>query len=137
MTGIQRLWLRLQSLFLRERFVKELDSEIQFHLDEQIAENVAAGMNPEEARRAATRAFGNSTLVKEEAWETGTHVLMGRGIGVQDAATAPNVAVVNQTFAKDLFPAGSNPIGRHFGPPGPDSTGDYAIGLGASRRQPQ
>jgi macrolide transport system ATP-binding/permease protein len=70
MMWIQRIWLRLQALFSRARFTKELDSEIRFHLDAQIAENFAAGMNPEEARRAAMRTFGNGTLMKEEAWET-------------------------------------------------------------------
>ena len=53
-----------------QRFAKELDEEIQFHLDAQIAEYVAAGMNPEEARRAAMRAFGSGTVVKEDAWQT-------------------------------------------------------------------
>ncbi len=65
-----RMWRRLQTLFRRERFAKELDKEIQFHLDAQIAEYVAAGMNPEEARRAAMKAFGSGTVVKEDAWET-------------------------------------------------------------------
>ena len=63
-------WLRLQALFRRERFTDELDSEIQFHLDQQIAENIVAGMNPEEARQAAMKTFGNATTVKEEAWES-------------------------------------------------------------------
>ncbi len=45
----------------------------------------------------------------------GTHVLMGRGIGIQDTATSPTVAVVNQTFVKKFFQAGENPIGQHFG----------------------
>jgi macrolide transport system ATP-binding/permease protein len=57
----------------------------------------------------------------------GTHVLMGRGIGVQDTSSAPTVAVVNKEFAKKLFKPGENPIGRHFGAPGPDSTGDFEI----------
>jgi macrolide transport system ATP-binding/permease protein len=57
----------------------------------------------------------------------GTHVVMGRGIAVQDTPTASAVAVVNETFVKDLIPAGSNPIGRHFGVPGPDTSGDYEI----------
>lgn len=70
MAWTQRIWMRLQTLFWRERFVKELDDEVQFHLQEQIAENVAAGMSVEEARRAAMKAFGNGTLVKEDAWDT-------------------------------------------------------------------
>lgn len=70
MAWTQRIWMRLQTLFWRERFVKELHDEVQFHLEEQIAENVAAGMSAEEARRAAMKAFGNGMLVKEEAWDT-------------------------------------------------------------------
>ena len=45
----------------------------------------------------------------------GTRVLMGRGIGMQDTATSPVVAVVNETFVKKFFAPGENPIGRHFG----------------------
>ena len=70
MLWAQPLWLRLQTLFRRERAVRLLDDELQFHLDEQIAENVAAGMSREEARHAAMRAFGNSTVLKEETRET-------------------------------------------------------------------
>jgi hypothetical protein len=68
---IHRAWLRVKSLLRRKRLAEELDGEIQFHLDELIAENIGAGMSPEEARFAAMRAFGNSTCVKEEtrdAW---------------------------------------------------------------------
>ena len=57
----------------------------------------------------------------------GTHVLTGRGIDARDTPAATTVAVVNQTFVKDLFKPGENPIGRHFGRPGPDSTGDFEI----------
>jgi len=45
----------------------------------------------------------------------GTHVLMGRGVTVQDTATSNTIAVVNETFAKKFFAAGESPIGRHFG----------------------
>jgi macrolide transport system ATP-binding/permease protein len=37
------------------------------------------------------------------------------------------VAAVNRTFVKDFFPDGSSPIGRRFGAPGVDSSGDYEI----------
>ena len=69
MTWVQRFWLRLQTLFSRRRVVEQLDDEIQFHLDEQTAENVAAGMDQEEARHAAMRSFGNRILVKEQSME--------------------------------------------------------------------
>ncbi len=63
----RQLWLRLQTLFRRERVAQRLDDEVQFHLEQQIAENIAAGMNAQEARYPAMRAFGNPTLTKEQA----------------------------------------------------------------------
>jgi predicted permease len=55
----------------------------------------------------------------------GTRVLMGRGIGIQDTADSPIVAVVNETFMKKFFKSGENPIGRYFGSPG--DTHEYEI----------
>jgi len=57
----------------------------------------------------------------------GTRVVMGRGIGPQDTPTSPTVAVVNQSFVKEFFKEGVNPIGQHFGDPGPVSQGDFEI----------
>jgi macrolide transport system ATP-binding/permease protein len=45
----------------------------------------------------------------------GTHVLMGRGISVQDTATSATVAVVNESFVKKYFSPGESPIGHYFG----------------------
>jgi macrolide transport system ATP-binding/permease protein len=56
----------------------------------------------------------------------GTRVIMGRGISSRDSSAAPTVAVVNEAFVKKFF-NGANPIGQHFGSPGPDSTSDYEI----------
>ncbi len=56
----------------------------------------------------------------------GTRVVMGRGITEKDTANALSVAVVNQEFVKK-FLNGANPIGQHFGAPGPDSTADYEV----------
>ena len=64
------LWVRLQSLFGRGRAAQQLDDELQFHLEQQIAENVAAGMSEEEARYAAARIFGNTTVLKEQTRDT-------------------------------------------------------------------
>jgi len=57
-------------LFRREGIAKRLDDEMQFHLDQQITENIAAGMSREEARYAALRIFGNPTVLKEETRDT-------------------------------------------------------------------
>lgn len=56
----------------------------------------------------------------------GTHVVMGRGIGLQDTSAATPVAVVNKAFVKTFF-KDRDPIGAHFGSPGPDSTSDFQI----------
>lgn len=70
MLWTQRFWLKLQSLFRRNRSTQRLNDEIQFHLDQQITENLAAGMSREEARHAALRTFGNPTYLKEETRDT-------------------------------------------------------------------
>src|SRR5919108_1436314 len=70
MVWTRRFWLKLQSLFRRARSTQRLNDEIQFHLDQQIAENVASGMSPAEARHAAMRTLGNSTILKEETRDT-------------------------------------------------------------------
>src|SRR3974390_997809 len=70
MSLFDHLRLRIQTLFRRQRSVEHLDDELQFHLDQQAAENIAAGMNPREARYAASRTFGNRTLVDEDTRTT-------------------------------------------------------------------
>ncbi len=45
----------------------------------------------------------------------GTRLLLGRVFTRNDTATAPSVALVNETFVKDFFPKGVSPIGQHFG----------------------
>jgi macrolide transport system ATP-binding/permease protein len=57
----------------------------------------------------------------------GTRVLMGRGFTARDTSASPAVAVVNQSFVKSFFKPGENPIGRRFGSPGPQSSGDFEI----------
>ncbi|HSE66194.1 MAG TPA: ABC transporter permease, partial [Gemmatimonadales bacterium] len=44
----------------------EVDSELRFHLDRRIEANIAAGMTPDEARRAAEARFGNVEGVRDE-----------------------------------------------------------------------
>ena len=54
-------------------------------------------------------------IVNTEYFDSvGTHVVMGRGITVQDTATSPHVAVVNEDFVRALFKPGENPIGHRF-----------------------
>ena len=70
MRMLEKLRMRFAMFFHRRRAGAHLDAELQFHLDQQIAENISAGMSPEEARYAAMRSFGNSTTLREQARET-------------------------------------------------------------------
>lgn len=58
--------LRLRTLFGRARVERELDRELSFHLDQQVQENIAHGMSPDEARAAAKRSLGGVTQIQEE-----------------------------------------------------------------------
>src|SRR5688572_2647850 len=51
---------------LQSRCEGRLKAELQFPLDEQVREYVAAGMSPNEARRRAAIEFGGLEQIKEE-----------------------------------------------------------------------
>src|SRR5215213_6364787 len=51
----------------RRRAEAELEEEIRTHLELETEQNIESGMSPEEARRAALRAFGNVTLSREDS----------------------------------------------------------------------
>src|SRR5258707_1562501 len=61
-----KLPLRLRSIFHKNRAELDLSQELQFHLQNQIDEYVAQGMNPKEARHAALRSLGGIEQAKEE-----------------------------------------------------------------------
>jgi predicted permease len=67
---LRRRWdivrMRFRSLARRDRVEEDLDRELRFHLEQQVQENLAAGMPPAEARRAAIRKLGGWTQIQEE-----------------------------------------------------------------------
>ena len=66
MRSFSKISLRFRSLFLRRAADGELDSELRFHLERQIAANISSGMSATEARRAALLKFGGLEQLKEE-----------------------------------------------------------------------
>src|SRR5713226_5924054 len=60
---------RLHGFFSKQRIERDLDSEVQSHLDMLIAENIRHGMTPAAARHAAKREFGGVEQTKEECRE--------------------------------------------------------------------
>ncbi|MGH9759960.1 MAG: permease prefix domain 1-containing protein, partial [Blastocatellia bacterium] len=62
--------LRLKSILMCRRVEKELDEELQFHLEHKIEEGIAAGLSQKEARYRALRAMDGLDQRKEEMRDT-------------------------------------------------------------------
>jgi putative ABC transport system permease protein len=58
-------WTRF---FRRRHWDEERARELEAHLEIETDENIARGMSPEEARYAAHRKLGNTTLIREEIY---------------------------------------------------------------------
>jgi putative ABC transport system permease protein len=61
---LKKTWL---ALLHRARAERELDEELRYHVEQQTEQNIRLGMNPEEARRAARKAFGGMEQAKEQS----------------------------------------------------------------------
>ncbi len=62
-------WLTRVRFLVTRKTHAEVDVELKFHLEQQTAANVAAGMEPREARRQAILAFGGVERAREECRE--------------------------------------------------------------------
>jgi putative ABC transport system permease protein len=69
MNPFHTIWLKLRSLRQRRAVKQEIDEELRFHLEQRTAENIAAGMTPEEAAREARKRFGNMQSVRGDCRE--------------------------------------------------------------------
>src|SRR5215470_16248734 len=69
MDRLSQLWRRLLFFARRDQFDRELEEEMRLHLEMKAQENAQAGMEPEDARYAAERQFGNQTLLQEVSRE--------------------------------------------------------------------
>jgi predicted permease len=59
------IFRRIVNSFYRSKVEQEVDRELKSHLEMRIADSVAGGMSPEEARRDALIRFGNRTVIRE------------------------------------------------------------------------
>ena len=60
----------LQRLVRSSRMEKELDSELRFHFESQVADKMRSGMTEADARRAARLEFGGLEQIKEDTRES-------------------------------------------------------------------
>ena len=99
MRWLDRFWMRMRMLLGRGEAGTRLDDELTYHLDRQIAENVAGGMSPEEARHSALRAFGNPALLREQtratwSWNSVEQLLRDLRIGARTLRRTPGFTAV-------------------------------------------
>jgi putative ABC transport system permease protein len=62
-----KLLRQLRAIFRKDTLDREMSEEMRHHLELQVEENIAAGMNPDEARYQAQRQFGGVEQIKEQA----------------------------------------------------------------------
>jgi predicted permease len=62
---LSKLMTRLRALLRKSEMEHELDEELLYHIERQTEQNIGMGMNPEEARCAARKAFGGVEQAKE------------------------------------------------------------------------
>ncbi|HLJ48196.1 MAG TPA: ABC transporter permease [Bryobacteraceae bacterium] len=65
----QKLSAVLRFLFHHERFAREDEAELRYHLERETELNIRRGMTPEEAKRAAHLSVGSLSQIKEECRE--------------------------------------------------------------------
>jgi predicted permease len=65
MKSFRTLLRRLTGLFSRDRSASEITAELESHLELHIADNLRAGMTPQEARRAALVKLGGVSAARE------------------------------------------------------------------------
>ena len=66
---------RIANLFRRSNVDREIDAELQSHIDLRMEDNIARGMSVEDARRDALLRFGNPTATRERV--AGADALLG------------------------------------------------------------
>jgi predicted permease len=99
MRFFDRFRMAVSMLFHRNAETQRLNDELQFHLREQIAENMAQGMSQDEARSAALRTFGNPTLLRDQArsqwgWNGLEKFMRDLRYGARTLSRSPGFAII-------------------------------------------
>lgn len=67
---------RITNLFHRSKLDEEIEAELRSHIEMRAADNIAAGMSSEEARRQAVLRFGSRSAVKERVIAADVHMFV-------------------------------------------------------------
>src|SRR5690242_21962595 len=101
MMFFRALWFRLHALLAGRRVAGEIDREIAFHVEMETANNIRAGLSPDEARRRAHIAFGGRQRFREETRDE----IRSRGVEdlVQDVKHAVRTFRRTPTFTATVI----------------------------------
>jgi hypothetical protein len=96
MSLARELKRRLQMFLHRGEFRHDLDEEIRLHVELRREQQMAAGADPEAARRTALRRFGNTARILEESqrawgWEWLETLIQDAGYGLRSMLRTPGV----------------------------------------------
>src|SRR5499426_3831495 len=64
---LNKVKTKLRALLRKSEIERELDEELRYHIERQTEQNIRLGMNMEEARYAAAKAFGGVEQAKERS----------------------------------------------------------------------
>jgi predicted permease len=67
---------RITNLFHRSKLNQDIDAELRSHIEMRTADNIAAGMSPQEARRDALLRFGSRAAMKESVIAADAHMFL-------------------------------------------------------------
>jgi predicted permease len=90
---------KLRWLFRRSQAEADMAEEMRFHLEQRMAENLADGLSPDEARNAAQRQFGNLASLQEQAreargWRWADELPKDLSFAIRQLRKAPGFATV-------------------------------------------
>ena len=99
MDSLRELGRRLWMLMRRRQFDADLEEEMRLHLELRQQDQIRAGLSPREAHRAASRRFGNPTLLKEQShmvwgWEWLESFLQDAAYGTRAMLRSPGLTIV-------------------------------------------
>src|SRR5436190_21429900 len=66
MKTLPTIWSKLRSRAFSQSVKRDIDEELQFHLDTANSQKIEGGMSPEQATRASRCQFGNVQRIREE-----------------------------------------------------------------------
>ncbi len=88
--------MNLRRFFHRTRADQDHAREFQSHLEMETADNIARGMSPDEALRAAQRKFGNATVLREHVYQNNSLPVVEAV--ARDVRYAIRVLLASRTF---------------------------------------